>query len=326
MKTMNRREFLTRSAAVIAAAAHAGAARAATLDATCIGANTALPGFSLLDAIEALRALGFPAIEIHPFGSPEAAPKVFPGFQFDRLSNAEKARIRQALGGFRHVATHLPFQELHLFSRFAPIAEFSIQQLRIAMEATAFFGAKLAVVHVTAPSWPLKFEDALPQIVRRFREWGDIAAKGGFKLAIETGYPSSVREHVRLVKEIDHDRVGCAIDVGHQVGFADFNARVKPAERSTPKGIAAYNDVMHEIIDQLGSKIFHFHVHDVDPKAWKDHRPIGAGVVDYPRLLRKLKQTNYAGLLVLEIESTQERAKDDFADSKRRLEKFLAEA
>lgn len=324
---MNRREFLARAGMAMAAAIPNDGARAATLDPSCIGANTALPGFGLLEAIQALRDLAFPAIEIHPFGSPEPAPFVFPGFQFDSLSQDDRQKIRAALGGFRHITTHLPFQELHFFSRFAPIAEFSTRQLRLALEATAFFGATVAVAHATPPSWPLKFEDALPQMVRRFREWGDIAEKGNFKIAIETSYPGSVREHVRLLREIDHACVGCAIDVGHQIGFAEFTSRVKPGERSTPDGIAIYNDVMHELIDQLGPKVIHFHVHDVDRKLWKDHRPIGAGgVIDYPRLLRKLRRIDYRGLLVLEIESTQERAKADFADSKRRLEEFMAEA
>jgi len=323
---MNRREFLTRATVSALAVAHSSLGRAATLDASMLGSNTAMPGFGLVEAIQAVRELGFPAIEIHPFGGPEPQPKVFPGFQFDRLTDAEKQRIRKSLAGFRCVTTHLPFIEMHFFSRFAPVAEFSNRQLEIAMEATAFFGAKVAVAHVTGPSWPLTLEDVWPDIIRRFRQWGNIAARGGFKLTIETGYPNSVGDFVRLVKEIGHDAVGATIDVGHQVGYTDFAARVKPAERNTPAGIAAYNDVMHEIIDQLGPKLFHFHVHDVDPKTWKDHRPLGAGVVDYPRLLRKLKQTGYNGLMIFELEATPERIKPDLADSKRRLEKFLAEA
>jgi sugar phosphate isomerase/epimerase len=326
LPSINRREFLARTVISALALSRASLGRAAVLDASVLGANTAMPGFGLLEAVEAVRALGFPAVEIHPFGAPEPQPGVFPGFQFDRLAAADKRRIREALTGFRCVTTHLPFIEMHFFSRFAPVAEFSIRQMEIAMEATAFFGATVAVAHVTAPSWPQKLEDVWPDILQRFRQWGDAAARGGFKIAIETGYPASVRDFVRLVKEIGHDAVGAAIDVGHQVAYADFAARVKPAERNTPAGIAAYNDVMHEILDALGRKIIHFHVHDVDPKTWKDHRPLGTGVVNYPRLLRKLKQIGYGGLLIFELESTRERVKADLADSKRRLEAFLAGA
>lgn len=322
---MNRRQFLKGTAVAMVAAFQNDRLHPATLDRSCVGANTAMPGFGLLDAISMLREIGFAAIEIHPFGTPEAMPGVFPGFQFDALPTKDRDGIRAALSEFRHVTTHLPFQELHLFSRFAPIAEFSCRQLGIALDATAFFGAKIAVAHVTPPSHQLKFDDVLPAAVRRFREWGDFASKNNFQIAIETSYPGSVRDQVRLIKEIDHPGVGCAIDVGHQIGFAEFAARVKPGERSTPAGIAAYNDVTHELIDHLGPKIIHLHVHDVDRNTWKDHRPVGAGgVIDYPRLIQKLRQINYAGLLVLEIESTHERAQKDFADSKARLEAFLA--
>jgi len=323
---MNRRQFL-KGMAFAAAAIPVAPSHSATVDRSRIGANTALPGYGLLEAMGALRKLGFEAIEMHPFGTPEAAPGVFPGFQFDTLPSKDRDKIRAALASFRQVTTHLPFQELHFFSRFGPISEFSVRQLRIAMEATAFLGASIAVAHVTPPSWPLKFDDALPAIARRFREWGDIAVRGNFRIAIETSYPGSVRDHVRLVKEIDHPGVGCAVDVGHQIGFQEFTSRVKPQERSTPEGIAIYNDVTHALIDELGPKIIHLHVHDIDRNVWKDHRPIAAGgVIDYPRLIRKLRQIHYDGLLVLEIESTRERAEKDFADSKSRLEEFLAAA
>ena len=128
---------------------------------------------------------------------------------------------------------------------------------------------------------------------------------------------------MRLVKEIDHDHVGCTIDVGHQGGYEELVANVKPEDRGTPAGIRAYNDTTHRIIDQLGSKILHFHVHDIDRHTWREHRPIGTGFVDYPRLIQKLEQMNYTGLLVLEIDAPPDEMPKYLADSNRRLETFL---
>jgi len=67
-------------------------------------------------------------------------------------------------------------------------------------------------------------------------------------------------------------------------------ATMKPEERATPAGIRAYNDTTHAIIDGLHEKIWHLHVHDIDPPTWQEHRPMGTGFVDYPRLIAKLRQ------------------------------------
>ena len=44
-------------------------------------------------------------------------------------------------------------------------------------------------------------------MIKRFRHWGDMAQQRGFRLALETGYPLSVAEFVRLIREIDHENV-----------------------------------------------------------------------------------------------------------------------
>jgi len=99
--------------------------------------------------------------------------------------------------------------------------------------------------------------------------------------------------------------------------------RAAPEKRATPEAIRAYNDTTHAIIDQLGDKIFHFHVHDIDPQTWREHKPIGTGFVDYPRLFRKLRQMNYQGLLVLEIGAPAAEMRHHLAQNKRLLERYL---
>ncbi|MCX6630086.1 MAG: TIM barrel protein, partial [Candidatus Solibacter sp.] len=137
------------------------------------------------------------------------------------------------------------------------------------------------------------------------------------------GFPASIAEFVALIKETGHAAVGCTIDVGHQRGYKELVARVKPEERGTPAGIRAYNDVTHEIIDQLRDKILHFHVHDIDPPTWQEHRPIGTGFVDYARLIGKLRQIGYRGLLMFEIAGPGSEIEALLIDSKRKLEAFL---
>jgi sugar phosphate isomerase/epimerase len=311
---MNRRDFLLSGLAQ--------ALRAATLDRSIVGANTALSGYGLYQAVEALRRIGFASIEIHPMGVPDPTPEKFPGFVFDRIPEAEKRKIRKSLEGFQHITTHLPYIGLNPFSEEREVAEASCLTIRTALDATAYFGAELAVLHAIAPKGR-RLEEFWPVMIRRIREWGDFAGGRRFKLTIETGFPTSVADFVRLVREVDHDGVGCTIDVGHQRGYKELVAKVKPEERATPAGIRAYNDTTHAIIGGLREKIWHFHVHDIDPPTWQEHRPLGTGFVDYPRLIAKLRQIDYRGLLVLEIGAPGSEIEAHLIDSKRRLEAFL---
>jgi len=195
-----------------------------------------MQGYELFQSIEALRRLGFPTIEIHPMGVPAAQPGKFPGFEFARLAERERKKLRKALEGFRHVTTHLPYSGLVPFARDETVAEASVRKIRDAMEATAYVGAELAVLHVVAPKgWT--YREARPSIVRRIREWGDYAARHRFTIAIETGYPASVDEFAGLVKDVGHEAVGCTIDVGHQRGFKELSGRTTAQDRSSAAGV-----------------------------------------------------------------------------------------
>ena len=311
---MKRRDFLM--------AALAAPLRPSGVGKQALGANTAMSGYGLYRAIDAIRRLGFPAIEIHPMGVPQPTPDKFPGFEFDALSEAERRKIRKSLEGFRRITTHLPYTGLSPFSSNPKTAEISIRKIQSAMESTTYFGAELAVLHVIAPK-DRPAGDAWPLIVRQLREWGDYAGKHRFKLAFVTGYPGSVEEFVRLAREVNHEAVGCTLDVGHQRGYQELVARVKPEERATPAGIRAYSDINIEIVDRLRDKLLHLHVHDIDPPTWAEHKPIGTGFVDYPRLIAKLRQIGYRGLLMFEIGGPGSEIEALLADSKLKLEAFL---
>ncbi len=229
----NRRKFLANSIAGFGLLAGASRLLGQAFDHAIIGSYTSIPGYGLVQAIELIRQLGFQTIEMHPMGVAEPRPGLSPGFQFDRLSEEERRKIKSAVAGFRHVSTHLPFADLHCFSAYEPIAEFSVKQIDIALKASAYIGAEVATIHAQAPRQQT-LEQIWPVMLERFRRWGDIAKEAGLRLAIETGYPRSVRDYVRLIQGIDHESVGATIDVGHQGGYAELVSRVRPEERGTP--------------------------------------------------------------------------------------------
>ena len=108
----NRRKFLANSIAGFGLLAGASRLLGQAFDHAIIGSYTSIPGYGLDQAIELIRQLGFQTIEMHPMGVAEPRPGLSPGFQFDRLSEEERRKIKSAVAGFRHVSTHLPFADL----------------------------------------------------------------------------------------------------------------------------------------------------------------------------------------------------------------------
>lgn len=313
---IGRREFLGWGAGLLAGCASAGlpAGRRRWV----VGSNTALWGSGLHEAIAAVKGLGIPAVEIHPFGAPEPTPRQFPGFEFDRMTGAAKQALRRSLEGFPRITTHLPFKQLSFFDLDEALVRKSERALEAAMEATAYVGAEMGVLHVTPPRGRT-LEEARPDILAWLRRCGDRATSLGFRVSVETGYPRSVDEFVRLIHDAGHDAVGGCIDVGHQIGFREF-ASWKGERRGTAEGIRAYNDLIEGLALGLGPRLTHLHVHDIDPVPFKEHRPIRYGVVDYPRLFDALERVGYRGLLMLEVEAD---APEEIALSRRELERHM---
>ena len=288
-----------------------------------IGANTAITGMSLADSLALLHKIGFPIVEIHPMGKPEATPGKFPGFPFNELSTKQRLSIKEELKPFRHVTTHLPYTGLDYFAKDEAVAEAAVKAVDIALEGSAYFGAEVAVLHPKTGAGQTD-ESQWPVMLRRIRRWGDIAQRHKIRIALETGYPASIANFVRLVKEVDHPAVGATIDVGHQSKYAELVARIPAEKRGTPEGIRAYNDTTLAIIEGLGSKTFHLHVHDIDPQTWKEHLPLGTNFVDYTRLFAQLNHIDYKGFLIFEIGGKPEEMEHHLRDGKARLEKMLA--
>jgi sugar phosphate isomerase/epimerase len=257
-------------------------------------------GYSLTDAIRLVKDTGYPAIEIHPMGRPQPTPGKYPGFEFDKLSASERKAIKRQLSGFPVVTAHLPYTGLDHMADDAAQRDASRRTVEIAMEGAAFFGAVTAVLHAQ-PIPEDRLEARWPGYLDLYRRWAGRAKSLGFAIAMETGYPRSIAGYVKMIRDVNHPSFGATIDVGHQGRYAELTARVKPEQRSTPAGIRAYNDTTIEIIERLGGKVFHMHVHDIDPATWQEHKPMVHGFVDYPRIFAALRKADYRGILMFEI-------------------------
>ena len=326
MATFTRREWLGAVSSSILGLVPEGAvltageprSKPARFGPDAVGANTAITGLGLFDAVNLLRRIGFETIEFHAMGRPDPTPGKFPGIQFDQFPADQRRRLARALSPFAHVAVHLPYSGLRLVSTDAEEQSRSRRLIETAMDAAAYFSVEVAVLHCLPPRGK-KLGDAWEELVELFHRWGHRAARGGFRLAIETGYPASVAQFVELIRDIDHESVGATIDVGHQIHYAEFRRSFPGKIPASPEAFRAYNDVLHQLVDQLGSKLIHFHVHDIDPSVWREHRAIQYGVIDYPRLFRTLAARAYGGLFVLEVGGPAEKMEAILAADRKRL-------
>ena len=314
---MQRRTFLRTLAAALPAAARA------RVKPSQIGANTAIKGYSFFDAVDLLKRIGFPIIEIHPMGKPGPTPGEYPGFEFDRLSPEQKTSMKAALKGVPHITAHLPYTGHDYFAKDEAVAEAAVKAVDIALEGSAYFGAEVCVLHPKAGGGQT-LETQWLAMIKRIRRWGDLAQRHKIRIALETGYPASIKEYVRLIREVDHPAVGATIDVGHQSKYAELAAKVRPEDRATPAGIRAYNDTTLAITEALGPKAFHFHIHDIEPATWAEHKPLGLGFVDYHRLFALLNKMNYTGYLIFEVGGEPDKMEGYLRDGRKRIEAAMA--
>jgi len=264
-------------------------------------AGCSLPNHTLTEALERLHALGFAGVEIATFADNEKpnAPDSAPWVVVDRLTAPEKRRLKEAIGKFKHVSVHLPYgKEMRPLAADPAVREAARRELRRSLDDGAFLGARVANVHVLTETG-LPFEAARPQLVQLYRELGDEAAARGMRLAIEITRPYTAAEYLALVAAIAHPNVGGCIDTGHVHFFAELAAARR--NRQTPEAVQAYNDLLHELVVKLGSKLFHLHLDEVRRVDWREHFVPGNGIIDWPRFFGALRTVDYQGLFVLEL-------------------------
>lgn len=257
--------------------------------------SASLAGYSLAEACLAGRDLGFEVVEFLGFGGYCHSLGELDGFYFERLSDQERADLRQLAAPFAAVSTHAQFFELPMLSPNPALRETSLRQLEIAIEAVAFLGGALTVTHA-APKATHTLEQSWPELVALYRHLGDRAAAQGVRVTIETCFPPRVDDFARLIHDIDHPAVGANVDVGH------LTPNVPAEIRGTPDEGPFYNDLLEQHLRSLGPKLYHFHLHDVRAGDLRDHRACGRGIIDYARLLRVAAELDYAGVFVFELE------------------------
>lgn len=270
------------------------------MDKSKLGANTAcLAGYSLHDAIAGIQSMGFRTIELLAFGGARHSQGDLAGFWFEELASAEKDQLREETRDLEHIAVHLPFQDVPVFSANPAAARLAQDQLKAGIDAAGFLGGEAATMHVH-PKIAYDFSEYWQEMVDTLRRLGDHAAQYGVRLCVETMTPPTIEQFAGLIFDVGHPQVGANIDVGHVAACHDLG--IPPEKRDRDEAREAFNNCLLRVADILGDKIYHFHLHDIRKDNWRDHRAAGRGVIDFPRLFTKLKQMGYQHLLSFELE------------------------
>jgi sugar phosphate isomerase/epimerase len=270
-----------------------------------LGASTAcLAGFSLPDAIRQIDRLGFGTIEIIAYTGARHSVGEIPGFAFRETLPRDRELVFELTRPFHHISAHLPFQDMHLLSPVRADREGGLGRLQAGMDGLAYLRGELAVMHIGWPERGQRFRDVWQPMVDTLRTLGDYAADRGLTLGIETMQPDSVRDYTELVFAVDHPHVGAVIDTGHIRGSTDIG--IPPERRNSEEARARFNDVLDTLVTALGEKVVHFHLSDVRSADWLDHKAIGTGIIDFPRLFSTIRRIRYERLLVLELEEADE--------------------
>ena len=277
-----------------------------------IGANTAcLAGYSLDEAVETLAGMGFQTVELLAFAGARHSIGDLAGFWFGRLTDAEKEHLKNAVSSFQHVSIHAPFIHTPLITHNDGIQEVASRQVKDAIDAAAYLGGSTTVIHIN-PKPSFAMHQYWDEMVNVCRMLGDYAAGGKVLIGVETRFPPGVEDYVGLIESIDHPAVGAAVDVGH------VRDSVAVDLRATEEGVQKFNDNLMEIVSGLGDRVFHFHLHDVRLRDWRDHRSAGTGIIDFTRLFAYLLNSGYDHLMTFELE--EENREESLLQSKNYIE------
>lgn len=123
-----------------------------------------------------------------------------------------------------------------------------------------------------------------------YRWMADVAEENGLQLALETGIPTDnsmlgYLQLIDLVDAIDRPHVGICIDTGHSY------MRDRPDVES--------------VVRAVGNRLKTLHLHD-NYGQHDDHQMPGLGLINWPEVIRALKESEYDGPLMLEMSDIKE--------------------
>lgn len=230
----------------------------------------------ILQEIEEIGQLGFDYIEL-TFDPPEATPQKI---------LAQKRTIHTLLNRYHiGITGHLP-TFVWTSDLYESLRKASLQENLEAIEVSAELGIKKLVLHPGYITGMGKF------IIDRARVYGLKSIEAilkktnslGITLCIENMFPQAnflTQPHEFQEVFESFPEIRLALDIGHANLGESRNSAI-------------------EFIQRYGYRIGHIHANDNFGKE-DNHLPIGAGLIDFERIIKALKQTPYDETITLEV-------------------------
>lgn len=210
------------------------------------------------------------------------------GFQFIDLTlehpqagadTVDSTAIRAALdaaglGVVGHTAWYLPFA-----SPVPRLREAAIAEVESAFPHFRAAGARLVNVHPDPGMRLAGWEQTTAWNIEAFRHLAQVAATHGLQLMIEN-LPEAYH-----TLDVFTPLMGADPSIGFHLDIAHAQVRGNRTQ---------------DFLTAFGDRLVHVHLSDNTGRA-DDHLPLGAGRLDWKRLVRALKRTGYDGTITLEV-------------------------
>ena len=230
----------------------------------------------LLREIEEIGEMGFDYVEV-TMDPPEATPQKILG----QKQSIQELLHRYGMGVMGHLPTFVWTSDLY-----ESLRKVSLQENFDALEAAAELGIEKVVLHPGYITGLGKFlldkakrygMESIEAILKK-------ASSLGITLCIENMFPqSNFLSHPHEFQEVFEvsPEIRLTLDIGHA-------------------NLGGGKNKSSEFIHRYGYRIGHVHANDNFGKE-DNHLPIGAGIIDFERILRELKEAQYDETITLEV-------------------------
>ena len=232
--------------------------------------------YSLEDALQSIKALGFRYIELM------TTPPHFwpPGF-----TKAQRKDLRLLMDrlDLELVATNPTFLDINMASPNPGIREESVKQILEQVTLAHDIGAKIIVVMV-GKRHPL-LAPPVEEVWERFAKEGVIrcvehAEKKNVIFGLENGpslFIEKAEQMLFVLDEVKSPSMKAVFDVANA-------SMVEPVEPA---------------LNLLKDHMVHIHLSDTDSKRWT-HSPIGMGTIDFAPIAQRIEEIGFSGVCILE--------------------------
>lgn len=229
---------------------------------------------SVQAALESIAAAGYRLVEIAP------AP---PQLLVTEFAAEQRARLKGLLGDLNLACVSINPPELNLISPNPEIRELALRHYRECIRLAHDLGAGIVIVLAgrQSPLIPMPHAAAKEMAVNQLSLLAEDAHRYAVNLAVETvpfGFNETSAEVAAIVKQLDDERIGIALDVANIYGREDVRAAVATCAGS----------------------LMIAHLSDTWKSRWA-HTSVGAGEVDFVEYLTSLESIGFDGPCIYEL-------------------------